>query len=224
LGVAQWAIDGRRTPALAAQLGPATSDHLDRLLTGLDAVKATARSAGLRPSELPRRRVLRSSRAITAARHRGLNRLAGRVQLVVTSPPYPGVHVLYHRWQVLGRSETPLPYWIADLQDGLGPKHYTMGGRSALGQQAYFDQMRETWSAIRRLLRSEAVIVQLVAFSAPELQVAEYLAMMADAGYEPAADLEPTSNRDVPNRRWYHRIEPDRIRAKEALMVHRVSR
>jgi hypothetical protein len=27
--------------------------------------------------------------------------------LIVTSPPYPGVHVLYHRWQVQGRKETP---------------------------------------------------------------------------------------------------------------------
>jgi hypothetical protein len=224
LGVAQWAIDGRSTPAQAAQLRSAAGDHLQRLLNGLEAFKTMAKTTGARPSELPLRRVLRTSRAMTAANHRGLNRLAGRVRLVVTSPPYPGVHVLYHRWQVLGRTETPLPYWIADLKDGLGPKHYTMGGRSIVGQEAYFDQMRDTWGAIRRLLRSDAVIVQLVAFSDPELQIAEYMSMMADAGYEPAADLEPTDNRTVPNRRWYHRIEPDRIQSKEALMVHRVSR
>lgn len=33
--------------------------------------------------------------------------------LILTSPPYPGVHVLYHRWQVQGRKETPAPFWIA---------------------------------------------------------------------------------------------------------------
>ena len=41
-------------------------------------------------------------------------------QLVVTSPPYPGVHVLYHRWQVDGRKEAPLPFMIANKLDGAG--------------------------------------------------------------------------------------------------------
>jgi hypothetical protein len=41
-------------------------------------------------------------------------------KLVVTSPPYPGLHVLYHRWQVQGRRETPAPFWIAACQDGQG--------------------------------------------------------------------------------------------------------
>jgi hypothetical protein len=40
-----------------------------------------------------------------------------RADLVVTSPPYPGIHVLYHRWQVDGRRETPAPYWIAACND-----------------------------------------------------------------------------------------------------------
>lgn len=31
-------------------------------------------------------------------------------RIVLTSPPYPGVHVLYHRWQVDGRKETPAPF------------------------------------------------------------------------------------------------------------------
>jgi hypothetical protein len=30
-------------------------------------------------------------------------------RLVLTSPRYAGVHVLYHRWQVDGRKEAPLP-------------------------------------------------------------------------------------------------------------------
>ena len=39
---------------------------------------------------------------------------------VLTSPPYPGVHVLYHRWQVDGRKEAPGPFWIAGKLDGAG--------------------------------------------------------------------------------------------------------
>ena len=134
LDVGQWAIDGRASPASPARLKDAANDALRQLLVGLADLEAAANDCGLKPSDLPNRRVLRAVPARDAASHRGLNRLAGRVRLVVTSPPYPGVHVLYHRWQVGGRAETPMPYWLADQRDGLGPKHYTMGGRSAVGQ------------------------------------------------------------------------------------------
>ncbi|MBA3897197.1 MAG: hypothetical protein H0X36_08730, partial [Sphingomonadaceae bacterium] len=58
-------------------------------------------------------------------------RLAGSraPRLVLTSPPYPGVHVLYHRWQVDGRKETPAPFWIANRLDGSGESYYTLGHR-----------------------------------------------------------------------------------------------
>ncbi len=39
--------------------------------------------------------------------------LKKKTNLILTSPPYPGVHVLYHRWNVRGRRETPAPFWIA---------------------------------------------------------------------------------------------------------------
>jgi len=47
--------------------------------------------------------------------------------LVLTSPPYPGIHVLYHRFQVDGRKEAPLPFLIANKLDGAGSSYYTMG-------------------------------------------------------------------------------------------------
>ena len=31
-------------------------------------------------------------------------------QLILTSPPYPGVYVLYHRWKIGGRRESPAPF------------------------------------------------------------------------------------------------------------------
>ncbi len=59
-------------------------------------------------------------------------------KLILTSPPYPGVHVLYHRWQVDGRKETPAPFWIANKLDGAGLSHYTMGDRKNPGLRTYF--------------------------------------------------------------------------------------
>jgi len=42
--------------------------------------------------------------------------LRKKVNLILTSPPYPGVHVLYHRWNVRGRRESPVPFWLADCR------------------------------------------------------------------------------------------------------------
>ena len=224
LQACQWAVDGRTEPATPAQLISAVREALVGLLEGIEDLKSTARGAGVNPSSLPRRRVLRTGPSEAAARHPGANRLAGRGMLVVTSPPYPGVHVLYHRWQVRGRAETPMPYWLADLQDGLGPKHYTMGGRTAVGQAQYFEAMRSTWLAIRRLLHPAAIVVQLVAFTDPDQQLERYQEMMSQAGYERAAELEPDGWRPVPNRRWYIRVQPNKGLGREILLTHRVSR
>ncbi len=49
------------------------------------------------------------------------------VDLILTSPPYPGVHVLYHRWNVRARRETPVLFWLANCLDGHGSVHYTLG-------------------------------------------------------------------------------------------------
>lgn len=58
--------------------------------------------------------------------------------LVITSPPYPGIHILYHRWQVDGRKETPAPYWIANKLDGKGAAYYNFGDRQREDQDDYF--------------------------------------------------------------------------------------
>lgn len=225
LSIGQWAVDGRKEPVPSDALVSGARDAFEGLLGGLDELTRAARAAGLQPSALPNRRLLRAWPAATAARHRGLNRLAGRARLVVTSPPYPGVHVLYHRWQVRGRSETPMAYWLADLQDGLGPKHYTMGGRrTSAGEESYFRQTTETWLALRRLLRDDAVVIQLVAFSSPDDQLPKFLASMDAAGFARATDLEPGDPRQVPNRRWYNRVEPARGWGREVLLAHRPSR
>jgi hypothetical protein len=219
LGAAQWAIDGRRTTASGDELAGAAKAARDLLYRGLADLRGQASTADLRPHQLEQRLTLRLATAATAARSRALNRFAGRVQLVVTSPPYPGVHVLYHRWQVGGRSETPLPYWVAGMQDGLGAKHYTMGGRSAQGEDLYFATIESTWRAILRLLAPGAVVVQLVSFADAPAQMPRYQAAMHAAGYEPAITAK-WRQRLVPNRKWYFRTRPDRGDSHEVLMLH----
>ena len=69
----------------------------------------------------------------------------------MTSPPYPGVHVLYHRWQVDGRKEAPLPFMIANKLDGAGSSYYTMGDRKYPELKTYFDNIRATMSSVAAL-------------------------------------------------------------------------
>src|SRR5207249_8672817 len=89
-------------------------------------------------------------------------------KLVVTSPPYPGVHVLYHRWQVQGRKETPAPFWIADCQDGQGSAYYTFGDRrNQKHEKLYFGTLQRSFTEIRKVVRDDAYIVQLVCFGIP---------------------------------------------------------
>lgn len=218
LDAGQRVIDGLSAPGDVASLRLAVEEGTTTLIDGLDEFRRALRTHVWVQGR--KRRMLRLGKAEALARSRGLNRLAQRVDLVVTSPPYPGVHVLYHRWQVRGRVETPLPYWLAESADGLGPKHYTMGGRTVIGQESYFEEIGRTWAAMHRLVAPGGVVVQLVAFTSPDEQLPRYEQAMAAAGFERDATLM-NEWRDVPNRRWYYRVNPERGRASEILLVHR---
>src|SRR5205823_185112 len=85
-------------------------------------------------------------------------------KLVLTSPPYPGVHVVYHRWQINGRRETAIPFIIADSCDGAGEAHYCLGARSQPGLSNYFKQLRNSFAAVRTMVGPRSLLVQLVAF------------------------------------------------------------
>lgn len=225
LDAAQTAIDGLDRPKDAICLPPLIESGVERLLDGIDGLMDGLRGSGIRPNEaVYRRRILRLGAANEVAASRAVNRLCGRFGLVVTSPPYPGVHVLYHRWQVAGRSETPMAYWLANSDDGLGPKHYTMGGRSTVGDIRYFATIRDSWTAVRRLLKPECFVVQMIAFADEERQLPLYLDAMAEAGYRRRTEYEPADSRQVPNRRWYNRVKPERGGAKERLLVHQLGR
>ena len=59
--------------------------------------------------------------------------------------------MLYHRWQVDGRKEAPLPFLIANKLDGAGGSFYTMGDRKYPELKTYFDRVRATMSSVATL-------------------------------------------------------------------------
>jgi hypothetical protein len=150
-------------------------------------------------------------------------------RLILTSPPYPGVHVLYHRWQVNGRKETPAPYWIANCLDGHGASFYTFGDRKQKNLQGYFQNMRECYKELSAIAKKNTWLVQLVAFSAPEWQLPLYLEILQECGFDellhnrmPQA-INGRSWRSVPNRKFYAGQKGSIPSSKEVLLIHRRS-
>jgi hypothetical protein len=219
LSLGQWAIDGHAHPKSSTEVLQRLDVVLDRFVAGLREYTDAVRVHG-QPSRVQSRRSLFQGDARRLASGRMTNRFVGRASLLLTSPPYPGVHVLYHRWQVRGRAETALPFWLAGLEDGAGGSHYTMGGRSEIGIEHYFVSMADAWFAVKRLLRPGALVVQMLALPTPEAQLPRYLQMMESAGYVRREDLEPDAERTVPNRRWYNRVSPDRGQSREFVLIH----
>jgi hypothetical protein len=147
-------------------------------------------------------------------------------KLVLTSPPYPGIHVLYHRWQVDGRKETPAPFWIADKLDGAGSSFYTMGDRKYPALATYFGQLKAAFTSVAAICDTATTIVQMVGFSEPEWQLPQYLAVMEAAGLQelhaPISDVEDGRLwRSVPNRKWHADQLGDIHASREVVLFHR---
>jgi hypothetical protein len=147
--------------------------------------------------------------------------------LVITSPPYPGVHVLYHRWQVDGRKEAPLPFLIANKLDGAGESYYTMGDRKYPELRTYFENIKATMSSVAALANKRTVIMQMVAFSEPEWQLPRYLETMEQAGLKEVklSALRRQGDgrlwRSVPRRRWYSDQRGNTPASQEVVLIHR---
>ena len=224
LRVGQWALDSRQMLPTSEELCGKVVEEVQKMLRGLREFEQAAQSAGIHKNKITANRSLIEGSIAEADTLRTMRDIIGTPKLVVTSPPYPGVHVLYHRWQVSGRRETPAPYWLADLRDGHGASYYTMGSRSALGLRNYFGALRQGFEKLRMVLSPEATIVQLVAFSEMTTQLPLYMNTLAAAGYEqlqvPSLLSGGNHARTVPHRKWYTNGQ-DGDAGQEVLMVHR---
>jgi hypothetical protein len=225
LRLGQWALDCRDRVApsrhrVAGKLAKLT----DEMLAGLGEFVNLCRLAGVPKGKISGRRLLLCRGAAGLHQDPRLDSLAGRPRLVLTSPPYPRVHVLYHRWQVRGRRETPAPYWIARLRDGEPPSYYTGGSRTPTGERSYFSMITEVFSSVREVLATDGIVVQLVGFADVKSQLPKYLASMAAAGFDALEPVTPSAFelwRRVPNRKWYAKMQGAVDPSSEILLFHR---
>lgn len=223
LRIGQDLIDGKRNTQVVADLERIFVQKCREMSKGLETLVDSARANGVPKNQLTGQRLilLRSAEAV------GMDKavsLLPRPKLVLTSPPYPGVHVLYHRWQVSGRRETPAPYWIINQADGFKGSEFTMGGRTERGIDEYFRILAASYASIRQILADDAMVVQLVSFSDPAKQLPRFLNAMSTAGFEEdpsSINAREELWRSVPNRKWYCRVNSETKSARELLLIHR---
>ena len=222
LKTAQWALDGRKTlpniPHFREELAKQARVMLSAAENFRERIKHN--DMGFCPEAICLNRSASDLKSeSTVAR-------AIPPKLIVTSPPYPGIHVIYHRWQVDGRKETPAPFWIANQLDGRGPSYYTMGSRHCPELRTYFKTLETNFRSIASLCGPETRLVQMLAFSEPDWQLPRYLEIMQACGFQEihpwgaASDQDGRIWRTVPNRKWYTRKIGCTSSSREVVLVH----
>ena len=223
LRTAQWALDARKTL-------PSVQRFREELAAQAEAMIAAAlefRSRVEQNSNYNSPEVIFFNRSAAGLERESAVARAMPPKLIVTSPPYPGIHVLYHRWQVDGRKEAPAPFWIANKLDGAGSSYYTMGDRKYPELRTYFDSLEANFRSIASVCGDETIIVQIVAFSEPDWQLRRYLEVMSECGLKEFRpwDLDKSGDgrlwREVPNRKWHARQKEHAPGAREVVLLHR---
>jgi hypothetical protein len=220
LRTAQWALDGRRVlPDLLSfkrriqSFGAAMIESADHFTRQLEDHAGSA---------------VCLNQSIVGLDGHAIFRDWPAPRLILTSPPYPGVHVLYHRWQVDGGKETGAPFFIANALDGSGGSYYTMGDRKRPRLDTYFSQLRDGLTSLSRLSDQQTTIVQVVAFSQPDWQLQAYLDVANEVGLSElklrALRESPDGRlwRSVPNRKWYADQKGRTAGAQEVVLFHRL--
>lgn len=222
LRTAQWALDGRKVLPSIANFRKKLPEYVYEMIDGSsELARAAAVHADASASCF--------HRAISGIEQQPALLSGRRPKLVVTSPPYPGVHVLYHRWQIHGGKETPAPFWIANQLDGDGAAYYTMGARNATALHTYFIKLRAALDSIAAVCDDSTTVVQVVAFSDPDWQLPRYLSVADDAGFRehfvaPRNNLAPADRlwRNVPNRKWYAHQKGRTSGSQEVVLFHKL--
>lgn len=226
LRTAQWALDMRREIPSVSEFRSALVDH------GRDMVQALANFADELSESVHQPTILEI----------GLPRLAAAVnamdtsppRLILTSPPYPGVYVNYHRWKLQGRKEIRAPYWIAEQRDGHGLAHYTMSARAEPTLTKYFSKLLTAYRSLAFVADSRTLLVQVVGFNDREDQLPRFLHTMEEAGFDEITFPEVATADDgrlwraVPGRRWWTKASAKRgvapHTAREVILFYRLAR
>jgi DNA modification methylase len=214
LNAGQWALNGQRRTVTASEFRLKVASTISEMLIGLSDLESQLADAGTVYEPIVR---------LNDAEHIASDKVivgASPVDLVVTSPPYPGIHMLYHRWQVDGRKESDVPYWIANRTDGAGNSYYNFADRRRYAETAYYAKAFRAYRSIRKLVKVGGLLIQLVAFSEPKRQLPKFLATMEESGFAELRGDERRIWRAVPGRKWHATIKGQTSSSREVVLLH----
>ena len=226
LRTSQWALDGRREIPSTTDFRTAVATHAVRMRRGAEEFSSRVRLAdrAVRAGKVRRTVCLKSRAEHLAGFLESFDRPAPR--LIITSPPYPGVHILYHRWQVHGGRETPAPFWVANQLDGSGESFYLMNARSH-DLSRYLRGIATAFTSIRRFASYDSVLVQVLAFSRPQDQLPRYLSVIDKCGFqecfldEHLDSIDGRIWRSVPGRKWHANKKGSLSSGREVVLLHK---
>ena len=214
LKTGQWALDSRKATPSVAQFRRKLTDTITSMCNGISDLR----------EEISSNNSVRTFNRSAHDVHKSKILQSKPPHLVLTSPPYPGVHIMYHRWQIHGRRETPAPFWIADCLDGHGLSHYIMGNRHQKGLETYFSNIQQTFASVAKICSLSTIVVQVLAFSKPSWQLPKYLQAMDKAGFR-SVDTELNQLwRRVPNRKWHANLQGETNSSNEVILIHELQR
>jgi len=227
LRTSQWAFESRKSIPSIGQFRNQLQVDFNAMLEGIQNYSRAVRISDSKwdANFLPRTKIL--NRSVIGIENDTNMKKFGPPKLILTSPPYPGVHVIYHRWQVNGRRETPAPYWITNTLDGSGESYYTFGSRRENKLTSYFTNVYKSFKSLAEIADSATTVVQMIAFSEPEWQLPLYIETLTDAGFtEIKFNQFSNSNdgrlwREVPNRKWHATIKGETASSKEVVLFHK---
>lgn len=225
LRTSQWALDNRKGLVSTEEFRVAHWEQLQAMLEASFDFREEVQAFSSASRDCGRRLLCRSS--IGLEHDSRVPPSWKPIRLVLTSPPYPGVHVLYHRWQVMGRRETSAPYWIIGREDGHPASYFTMGPRYALDMSRYLVNLESSFRSVAAMLDRRSLVIQLIGFSDPGVQLGPVIDALESAGLEEVQDRNSFSGlrriwRMVPNRKWHARLSG--LGAdQEVLLVHRLA-
>lgn len=220
---AQWAFDNRSEPPTFRELVKFTQRTAIDIVIASRAFSENVREKWGEGRSEHDHRVFMGAASSLLSENEHLSTL--KFDAVVTSPPYPGVHMLYGRWQIGGRRETDMPLWIVGAESVLREGDYTMHARREFDNSTYFKILHETMASCRGHLRDGAWMIQLVGFNNPNVQLPKYLKCVQSAGFRETSSLRLATRSDgrlwrsVPRRKWYANGAGNSLRTKNEVVL-----
>jgi DNA modification methylase len=226
LSVSQWALDNSKAI-------PSKEAFQKKFIESADLILNNARSyANTLGKNKKSTLIIKNQDSVNIAKNISVIKQlkSQKVKLILTSPPYPGIRVIYDHWQILGRKETRIPYWIANGLDGHSYEYYNLGRRTEKNLHTYYSRLHDTFREIKKICSEETIIVQVVGFKDIKSQMQRYLEVMEVCGFEEhflSCDKNYSDKRiwrEVPNRGWQAVSKGTIDASKELVLFHKIKK